>query len=355
MEEEEKNAVLRVLESGHLVQGAKVEEFEALFSDFVGTKGAVATNSGTSAIHTALTALGVGPGDEVILPAITFFSCAAMVAACGATPVVVDVEREDYTMSPAEAAVAVNPATKALMPVHIYGQPADMGAILDLASDHDIAVLEDGCQSHGARYEDSMVGSMGSVGCFSFYPSKIMTTGEGGMLVTNDEEVAEHSRMFRNHGARAKYSHEILGFNYRMTDLAAALGIEQLRRVDNFIDARTRNAALLSNGLAGIDGLTPPEVQVGRTHVFYQYVIRVTEEYPLGRDEVMARLGQKGVESRPSYPMPIHRQRAFEGVGRAADCPVAEAVLPQMLEIPVHPSLTSEDLETIVEAISSLS
>lgn len=352
--EEEKAAVLRVLQSGFLAQGERVREFEDLFSPFVGTKTAVATSSGTSALHSALHALGLKPGDEVILPAITFFSCASMVAACGATPVVVDVGEEDYGLDPERASEAVTSATKAVMAVHMYGQPANMRAVLDLAEDDELFVIEDACQAHGARYGGSVVGSIGTVGCFSFYPTKIISTGEGGMVTTDDEEIAVQCRMFRDQGASKKYHHEFLGYNYRMTDMAAAIGIEQLKKIDAFIQARVRNAAYLTKVLEEIEGIEAPKVMSGRSHVFYQYVLRVDDDFPLGRDDVVAGLREAGVESRPCYPMPIHKQRAFRSFGRSRECPVAERIVSQMLEIPVHPSLSSSDLETIARALTAL-
>lgn len=354
IEDEEGEAVLQVLQSRHLAHGAKVKEFESLFSRFVGTKYAVATNSGTSAIHTALHALGTKPGDEVILPAVTFFSCAAMVAACGATPVVVDVSEEDYNLDPERASEAITPATKAIMVVHMYGQTADMGAVLDLAEDHELPVVEDACQSHGARYGSSVAGSMGTVGCFSFYPTKVITTGEGGLVATDDEDIDAHSRMFRNHGASAKYHHRFVGFNYRMTDIGAALGIEQIKKIDRFIAARRRNADYLTKALRDLRGLRTPRVMPRRDHVFYQYILRLEEDFPLTRDEVVEKLRASGVESRASYPLPIHRQEAFHRLGRAMECLVAERILPQLLEVPVHPSLSVSDLETIAGSLQAL-
>lgn len=354
LQQEEREAVLGVLQSYFLAQGKRVREFEGLFADYVGTEHAIATNSGTAALHTALSALGLHDGDEVILPAITFFSCAAMIAWCGATPVVVDVSEADYNVSPEGVAEAITPAAKAIMAVHMYGQPADMGAIGDLAVERGIPVIEDACQSHGARYGNSRVGSLGAVGCFSFYPTKVITTGEGGMVTTDDGSISDYGRMFRDHGASGKYQHQFLGYNYRMTEIAAALGIEQLRKIEAFIRARSHNASYLSKTLATIDGIEPPQVLPGRTHVFYQYVVRVTEGFPLKRDEVVTRLRDLGVETRPSYPVPIHMQPAFQGVGRSAGCPVAERVLPQMLELPVHPLLSEADLQTIVGALETL-
>ncbi len=354
IQREEREAVLRVLHGHALAQGDRVHEFEDLFSDFVGTEHAVATNSGTAAIHAALCALELREGDEVVLPAITFFSCAAMIARCCATPVVADVGEADYNLSPDSLAEAITPATKAIMAVHMYGQPADMGAIGDLAEEREIPIIEDACQSHGARYGQSRVGSLGRVGCFSFYPTKLVTTGEGGMVTSDDGGIAKFGRMFRDHGASRKYHHEFLGYNYRMTEIAAALGIEQLGKIEGFIRARSDNAKALSKTLATIDGLDPPQVLPERTHVFYQYLVRVTEEFPLKRDEVVVRLKNLGVESRPSYPMPIHQQPAFQGVGRSAGCPVAERILPQMLELPVHPLLSNADLRTIANALETL-
>lgn len=344
----------QVLESRDLVQGAKTREFENRFAGFVGTRHGVATNSGTAAIHTALLCLGVGPGDEVILPAITFFSCAAMVGALGATPVAVDVTEEDYTLDPARAREALTPRTRAIMPVHLFGQSADMGPLLDLAEDRDLAIIEDACQSHGARYGDRMAGSLGTLGCFSFYPSKLITTGEGGMLVTDRDELADLARKYRNHGGTEKYRHELLGFNYRMTDLAAALGLEQLNRIEGFIETRVRHAASLTNGLLDLPGVLVPQVAEGRTHVFYQYVLRIEDPFPLGRDALIKALEARGVESRPSYPVPIYAQPAYAAFGQATECPIAERVLPSLLEIPVHPSLSPSDVNTIVEAFRNL-
>lgn len=319
----------------------------------MGTDHAIATSSGTSALHTALHALGVGPDDEVILPAITFFACASMVSACGGTPVVVDVG-EDYNMDPERASAALTPATKAIMPVHMYGQSADMGALRDLTEDGEVSLLEDACQAHGARCDGAPVGSLGTAGCFSFYPSKVITTGEGGMVTTDEEEIAASCRLFRNHGSASKYQHDTPGYNYRMTEMAAAIGIEQLEKIDAFIEARGRNAAYLTKVVEEIDGLAAPLALPGRTHVFYQYIVRVDEGFPLTRDEAVKRLRERGVEARPSYPMPLHRQRAFRGMGRGEPTPVAEAILPRMFEIPVHPSLTSSELDTVAGALASL-
>lgn len=354
LEAEERDALLEVLASGHLVQGRRVEAFETRFARYLGTQEAVATNSGTAALHCALLALGVGPGDEVIVPAITFFACAAMVAACGATPVVVDVREEDCTLDPGAAAEAVTPATRGLMPVHLFGRAAAMPPLLDLAEERDLFLLEDACQAHGATVADGKVGTLGDAGCFSFYPSKLITTGEGGMVVTDRRDLAETCRRVRNHGAPRKYHHERLGYNYRMTDLAGALGLVQLKKLDAFIEARIRNATYLTDRLADLDGLTVPGVPEGRGHVFYQYVVRVEDDFPLDRDSVVEGLREQGVEARPSYPRPVHRQPAFPSLGRAAPCPTAERVLPRMLEVPVHPSLRPEDLASIVAALESL-
>ncbi|MEE9197768.1 MAG: DegT/DnrJ/EryC1/StrS family aminotransferase [bacterium] len=352
--EEEVRALAEVLRSGRLAQGPQVRAFESRFADYIGTDYAVATNSGTAALHASLHALEVHPGDEIILPAITFFSSAAMVAAAGGTPVVVDVRVEDYNIDAERAAEAVTAATRGIMPVHMYGQPADMGPLLDLAEDKNLFVLEDACESHGATYEGSRAGSIGEAGCFSFYPTKVMTTGEGGMVTTDDTAVASDCRMFRDHGAQTKYQHEFLGFNYRMTELAAAIGLEQLKKVDAFLEARAQNASRLSRGLQALEGLEIPKVRPGRTHVWYQYIVRVTDEFPLTRGEVVTELAARGVEARPSYPMAVHQQKAFASFGRAAPCPVAEATLPRMLELPVHPSLSPADLETVVKSLRAI-
>ncbi len=336
------------------MQGEEVQAFEEQFAAYLGVRHAVATNSGTAALHTALRALEVQNGDEVILPAMTFFACAAMVAACGARPVVVDVRPEDYNIDPDRMAEAVTTQTKGVMAVHLYGQAADLDPLREVTESHDLFLLEDACQAHGARVGGSAVGSLGAAGCFSFYPTKLITTGEGGMVVTGDEALASAARRFRNHGARRKYEHEILGFNYRMTDLAAAMGLAQLRKIDQFVAARREHAAFLTKGLSDVDGIVTPSVLPDRTHVFYQYVLRVTKEFPRSRDQVIQGLAERGVEARPCYPRPLQGQAAFDGMGRAMDCPVALALLPEMMELPVHPALSAEDLEKIVAAVNDL-
>jgi perosamine synthetase len=353
--EEEKQAVMEVLDSGILAQGPKVAAFEHAFAEYTGRAHGVATSSGTTALHTALLAHGIGPGDEVIIPPITFFASASTVIMCGARPVFADVEEETYNMDPERMAEAVTPKTKAVMPVHMYGQTADMGPILETAEENGLLVVEDACEAHGARYGNRRAGALGDSSCFSFYPTKNITTGEGGMVLSDAEEFAGRCRLIRSHGAGEKYVHETLGYNYRMTEIAAAIGLEQLKKLDAFVAARRRNAAMLTEGLRGIPGITPPREGKDRVHAYYQYIVRVTGDHPLSRDAFVAALNKRGVGCRPAYPIPLNRQKAMVDRGLGASCPVGESLLPQMAELPVHPGVTEEDVGTILKAVRVVS
>ncbi len=351
--EEEFRAVREVLESGTLVQGPKVDAFERAFASFVSSRHAVATSSGSAALHVALMSLDLGPGDEVVMPAATFMACASMTLAAGGMPTFGDVEEGTYTLDPVAVQAVGGPKTRVVMPVHLYGQPADMGAILRISKERDWAVVEDACQAHGARYGDRPVGSLGRLGCFSFYPTKNMTTMEGGMVVTDDEELAQRCRLLRDHGQVRKYHHTSLGYNYRMTEVAAAIGLVQLKRLPGFLQARRRNARALDGMISGRKGLVPPVVGKERDHSYYQYVVRVSG-HPWGRDKMVEYLNEKGVGARPSYPMPLYQQEFLSKKGITGRCPRTEAYLPNLLELPVHPLVGREDLEYMEKVIEGI-
>ena len=253
IEEEEINAVIDVMKSGMIAQGPKVIEFEEEFAKFVGAKYGIATNSGTSALHVALLAAGIGEGDEVITTPFTFAATGNSILYTGARPVFVDIDPETFTIDPSKIEEAITDKTKAIMPVQLYGQSADMDAIMKIAKEQDLIVIEDAAQAHGAEYNGVKVGNLGDMACFSFYPTKNMTTSEGGMITTNNEEFAENAKIYRAHGSATKYHHDVLGYNFRMTDIGAAIGIEQLKKLESFNDKRIENAKYLNEALADCD------------------------------------------------------------------------------------------------------
>lgn len=343
--EEELAAVTEVLYSGVLAQGPRVQAFEEAFAQFLGVKYAIATSSGTTALHIALLAHGVGPGDEVIVPPFSFIATANSVLYVGARPVFVDIDPQTFNINPEQIEAAITPRTKAIMPVHLYGLPSDMEPIVAIAEKYGLVLIEDACQSHGAEYKGRKVGSFGT-GVFSFYPTKNITSGEGGMITTNDPVIAEKCRMIRNHGMRRRYYHEELGFNFRMTDVHAAIGLAQLSKLETFNAARRANARYLSEHLRGV---VTPRVPPDRTHVFHQYTVRV----PNGkRDPLRAYLAERGIGSEIYYPVPIHRQEVYVRLGYHLSLPEAERAAAEVLSLPVHPGLTRADLEMIVAAVN---
>ena len=351
--EEEIEAVTAVLKSGVIAQGKKVEEFEEAFAEFIDTKYAIAVNSGTAALHIALLAHGIGQGDEVITTPFTFIATANSILFTGAKPVFADIEEDSFNIGPGNIAKKITPQTKAIMPVHLYGQPCDMKRIMKIAEEHGLVVIEDACQAHGAEFKSKKVGAFGT-GCFSFYPTKNITSGEGGMITTNDKDIAERARMIRNHGQRERYLHEILGYNYRMTDIAAAIGLCQLSKLNQFNDKRMENARILTKGLGGIKGLAFPHVKSKTKHVFHQYTVRVTEDFGISRDELREKLDGKGIATEIYYHLPIHKQPFYQKLGYNERLPNAEKAAREVLSLPVHPSLTRRDLEDIGQAIQNI-
>jgi len=350
IDDESMQAVLDVLKSGQLAQGPKVEEFEKAFADYIGTNYAIAVNSGTAAIHVGLLAAGIAEGDEVITTPFSFISTANCCLFCGAVPVFVDINKETFDIAPHLIEKKISPKTKAIIIVHLYGQPCDMDEILEICKKHDLVLIEDACQAHGAEYNGQKVGSFG-IGCFSFYPTKNMTTGEGGMITTNDEDIARKARMIRHHGQSQRYVNDLLGYNFRMTDIAAALGICQLKNLDAANAKRIINASYLSRHISQIEGIIPPYIALNRKHVFHQYTIQITEDYKLSRDELQQQLFIRNIGSAIYYPAPIHKQPLYRGLGYNGSLPVSEAVATRVLSLPVHPGLADTELEMIIEAL----
>lgn len=342
---EEIDAVTEVMNSGMIAQGPKVEEFELAFSGYTGCEYAAAVNSGTAALHIALLAHGIGKEDEVITSPFTFIATANSILYTGAKPVFSDIEPDTYNIDPEKIQEKITSKTKAIMPVHLYGHPADMKAIMEIAEDRKLVVIEDACQSHGAECLGKKAGSFGT-GAFSFYPTKNMTTGEGGIITTDERKIAEKAKMIRAHGSKVRYLHEMLGFNLRMTDIAAAIGLVQLEKLDGFTVARQKNAATLSAGLKGISRVIPPVTKPGCTHVFHQYTIRANR-----RDELAAFLKEKGIGTGIHYPIPIHKQPYYVELGYRDSLPVSEKAADEVLSLPVHPALSGDDVQRIVKEI----
>ena len=345
MGEEEKERVWDAMASGSLAQGPRVHQFEDEFAAMVGAGHAVATSSGTTALHLALLGYGVGEGDEVITVPFTFIASANSILYTGARPVFVDIDERDFTMDPAQVEAAITPRTKAIMPVSLYGQPADLPAIAEIAERHGLALVEDAAQAHGAAVDGRKSGTWGA-GTFSFYPTKNMTTGEGGMVTTDDAELAERIRLLREHGMKVRYHHDVVGYNFRMTDIAAAIGLAQLPKLAGYNDRRRAIAARYD---AELHGVITPWVRPGVTHVYHQYTIRVNQ-----RDAFAERLKERGVGSAIYYPIPVHRQKPFLALGYGDQSyPVTDRLTEQVLSIPVHPALTDDEVSTVVEAVNA--
>ena len=347
--DEERAAVDRVLRSGMLAQGPEVKAFEEEFSaHFKLGRACVAVNSGTSGQHLGLLSSGVRAGDEVIVPSFTFAATCNSVALTGATPVFADIDADDFCISPAAIEAAITEKTVGIMPVHLYGHPAKMDQILAIADTHGLQVYEDAAQAHGASLNGTPVGAFGTFAMFSLYPTKNMTSGEGGMVSIADPEIERLMRLYRNQGMERQYHNEVVGFNTRMTDIHAAIGREQLKKVDAWTRARQDNAAFLDANLEGV--VTPPVAQ-GAVHVYHQYTVRVPED----RDGFAAALKEQfNVGSGMFYPVPNHQLTPFAGTTSDADLPETMTAAAECLSLPVHPSLSQGDLERIVEAVNTL-
>jgi dTDP-4-amino-4,6-dideoxygalactose transaminase len=347
--DDEKQAVMEVLDSGMLAQGPRVKAFEEAFAEMCGVKHAIATTSGTTALHVALLAHGIGPGDQVITSAFTFIASANSILFTGARPVFVDIDPRTYNLNPDLIEAAITPRTKAIMPVHLYGLACDMEPILRIAEKHGLEIIEDACQSHGAGYKEKKVGSFGT-GTFSLYPTKNITSGEGGMITTDDPLIEEKCRVIRQHGMRKRYYHDELGYNFRMTDIHAAIGLAQLKKLEKFNAQRQANARFLSENLKGID---VPYVPEGQTHVFHQYTIRVSDGK---RDALRTHLQERQVGSEVYYPVPIHQQSFYvTDLGYDDSLPETENAAQEVLSLPVHAALSASDLETIVASVNEFS
>jgi dTDP-4-amino-4,6-dideoxygalactose transaminase len=350
--EEEIAAAVRVLRSGYVVQGPEVAAFEDEFAALVAGRHCVAVNAGTSALLLALMAMGIGAGDEVIVPSFTFAATANAVSLTGATPVFADIDPDSFCLDPASVSAAIGPRTAAIMPVHLYGHPADMRALGELAAKYNLAVIEDAAQAHGANLDGTPVGAFGETACFSFYPTKNMHAIEGGMVVTPDAELARKIRLLRNQGMEQRYANEIVGYNMRLTDVAAAIGREQLRKLAGWNEQRRANAAKLDAGLHGVGSgdVRVPPVANGATHVYHQYTVRV----PGGRrDDLQSFLTAQGIGSAVYYPTPVHLLPPFASLAEGVSLPETDLAASEVLSLPVHPQLSDADLDRIAAAVRS--
>ena len=325
--------------------GTFVTRFEREFAAFCGCRHGIAVSNGTVALHLSLVALGIGPGDEVIVPTLTFVATANAVRYTGATPIFVDAEPGTWNMDPEAVAAAVTVRTRAIIPVHTYGHPADMDPILETARRHNLAVIEDAAEAHGAEYKGRRVGSLGTLGCFSFYGNKIITTGEGGMVVTNDDALAHRSQFLKDHAMSTdnRYWHPEVGFNYRLTNIQAALGVAQLERIDELIGVRRQLAARYNADLAGVPGLVLPPEAAWAKNVYWMYSVLIEDGYGFSRDQVMAGLKAQGVDTRPFF-YPAHTMPPYDTGQRL---PVAEALSRRGLNLPSGPTLTGEQIAYI--------
>lgn len=343
--EEEKKAVMEVLDSGMLAAGDVVRKFEERFANYIGVKHALTTTSGTQALILALEAIGVR-GKEVIVPSFTFIATATSVIRAGGIPVFADIDPRTYNIDPEDIRRKITDKTKAIIPVHLYGQPANMDEIKEIAEENSLYIIEDSCQAHGAKWRGRKTGSLGDVAAFSFYPTKNMTTGEGGMVTTNDDEIAEKIRMLRNHGQKERYLHTELGWNYRMTNIAAAIGLVQLKKLDRANNRRRENAEFYNNIFSEVSGIIIPYTDERAYHVYHQYTVQVPR-----RNKVIESLRNEGVGFGVYYPRGIHQQPVMQKLGFRAHLPVTERIVKSVLSIPVHPRLSEEDREKVAKAL----
>lgn len=355
--EEAKRYVAEAMESGWVSSGGKfIEQFEQEFAQYLGMKHAITTTSGTTALHLALVTLGIGPGDEVILPDFTMMACVFAVLYTGAMPVFVDVDPEIFTIDPGQLAGKITSRTKAIMPVHIYGHPADMDPILILAEQHDLWVIEDAAEAHGARYRGRLCGSMGDLNAFSFYGNKIITTGEGGMVVTDDDALADRARRLKNlaHSPRKRFWHEELGFNYRMTNLQAALGMGQLAHIGEFLTKKRWMATQYAAQLHSMRGLRLPVTRAWAENVHWMYAVLVEDSFPLSRDALRAALQERGIDTRNFFSSCSAQPVMREHGGAQGSFPVTEDIANRGLYLPSGLALTQEQLDTVCHVIHDI-
>lgn len=346
--EEEKKAVLKVIDSGILASGPKTKEFEKKFAEYIGTKYALATTSGTTALHLGLLSLGIKNGDEVIIPSFSFIASVNSILFCNAIPKFCDVNEKTFNIDDEKIKELLSKKTKAIMPVHLYGMAANMKEIQEIAEENNLLLIGDAAQAHGASLHGKMVGNFGNLECFSFYPTKNMTTGEGGMITTNDEELFEKADSIRNHGREKTkwgYEHGRIGYNYRMTDISSAIGIEQLKKLPTFLKKRRRNAEFYDKNLKDVE---KPCVPKGAKHSYHQYTIKCKN-----REKLMENLKKNEIGFGVYYPKPLHHYLHLKKYGHK-DLKISEKLAKEVVSLPVHPAITKDDLEKVVNVINGV-
>ncbi len=355
--EEEIKAVVRVMRSGYLTSGLgagpEVTRFEKEFADFAGAKNAIAVNTGTAALHAAILATGAKPGDSVVLPSFTFVATAEAVVLAGCRPVFADIDPETYNLSPEAVENCITKKTKAVLPVDIYGLSADMKPIKEIADENSLGIVEDAAQAHGLSYKGKKPGAFSNAACWSLYASKNMTTGEGGVVTTNDDKVAEITRMVRTHGEKVKYSSEMIGCNYRMSEIQAAIGIEQLVKLPSFLERRRANAQRLTEILSKSQRLCLPSDPKGGKHSWYLYTVRLYKGEKGERDKILSKLHETGIGAEAYYVNPIHKMPFYSKFG-AYKLPETEKAAQQVFSLPIHPAVTTEQVDFIGKTVLQL-
>jgi perosamine synthetase len=352
---EEIALVTKTLRSGHIVQGSLVEQLETSLARYLGTKHAIAVNSGTAALHTALHAVGVKPGEVVITTPFSFIATAKAIVMCGATPVFADIDPDSFTIDPSSAESVITNKTVAILAVDVYGNPVNYDALRKICKKHNLRLVADACQALGSEYKGQKVGSLADVSVFSLYASKNIFSGEGGIITTNDDEIAKQAKLFRNHGQAPdkQYEYQSLGYNYRLTDLLAAVVIPQIEMIDSITSQRQTNARRLSDTLQAIPGLKVPKVESNTSSCFHQYTIKLNHDFPLTRQKLQEYLATQGIQSRVYYPQLLSSVPHIAMFSRAATLANAEQIVDQVLSLPVHQHLTSVDLDAIIAAVHS--
>jgi perosamine synthetase len=352
--DQEITAAVEVLESGYLVFGPNGEEFETQFAHHVGADHAIAVSSGTAALHIVYHAM-LEEGDEVLVPSFSHISTASMLPMVGCRPVFCDIDPDTYTINVEDARERITPDTEAIVPVHLYGNACDVSSVVELASEYNLKIVWDAAQAHGTEYEGVDIGRIPDAVTYSFYPTKNMFTGEGGMITTSDPDLAEQCRLLRAHWQTDKYYHPDLGFNYRMSDMEAAIGLEQLDKLDKMVAQRRENAAYLTDRLAGVDGVKTPHVEPKVNHSYHLYTVALDlEVFNIGQEGFIDALDERGVGASVHYPRPLHEQPAFRERLGEQTIPVAEEMSERVVSIPVYPGLTTDELATVADTVADV-
>ncbi|TET72225.1 DegT/DnrJ/EryC1/StrS family aminotransferase [Candidatus Bathyarchaeota archaeon] len=346
--------VSEVLRSGYVRQGPKTKEFEEKFAEAVGAKHAYAVSNGTAALHVSYLSV-LKPGDEIIVPSFTFFATASMAFHSRAKPVFADIDPETFIIDPEDVKGKITRKTKAVVPVHLFGNAANMDALNDMAEDHGFAIISDSAQAHGTEYDGRDVGSFDTLNCYSFYPTKTLTTGEGGIVTTNDDELYKLGCLLRSHGDDARYHHVIVGLNYRLTDIAAVIGLNQLSHMKEYLERRRHFGAKYKKGMAKIEGIRPQRVEdkVNHSYSYFSSVLDL-DMFRCGRDEFLEALRAENIDCAVHYPIPLNRQPAITDLLEPEDCPVSEDVAKRIFSLPMHPELTDKDLENVLAGVEKV-